>query len=282
MADENVEIGGGSADVVTEAPQTKVVGKKTKVASTGNLIADIAAEIEHLKKPKALELAAELAEDIETNYFRLGGVLAVIRDNGWYDGKESFAVFVSDSFGFEERKARYLIDIYTQLVSKMIPWDKVKGLGWTKLKDLAAVLTLENVDEWVAKATGLTVKELQALLKQASAGDGTETVKAKDDIVKIGPFKVHADQAETIQSALAKAKGELPTEFDTVALENICAGYLGNAVALPQQDQKTLQEQLAALPWDQALQAFSEAFPDLNIDATVPTDGSPASIKVAA
>ena len=59
------------------------------------------------------------------------------------------------STGSQGRKARYLISIYDNLVTKMIPWEKVSHLGWTKLKDLAPVLTPENVDEWVAKAEKL-------------------------------------------------------------------------------------------------------------------------------
>lgn len=261
-------------------PQIKVVGKKAKSQASGDLIYDIASEVEKLTKDKALKEAQTLALDIETNYFKLGGVLAVIRENTWFEGFETFESYVSQEFGFEERKARYLIKIYSSLVKAMIPWEKVSGLGWTKLKDLAEILTLENVDEWVAKAQNITVKELQALLK----GAGTESdasAKTTDDIQTL-KFKLKNDQIETVQSALAKAKGEVGTEFDTVALESICGAYLGNAVVLEAKP-GNLKELLAKETWEDALSALSDAFPDLDISATVDEAGKTSvEVKVAA
>jgi len=43
---------------------------------------------------------------------------------------------------------------------------------------------------------------------------------------------VHADQLELIQDALARAREELPTMYDVVALDAICIGYLGGTFGL--------------------------------------------------
>jgi hypothetical protein len=161
---------------VQVAPETKVVGKVKKTAApANNLIATIAEEVEKLTKAKALALAETLTNEVETDTFRLGGILKVINDNSWFEGYESFDSFVFEKFGFQSRKARYLIQIYTELVDKQIPWEKVGPLGWTKIKDLAGagVLTVDNVDEWVAKASALTVLELQAVLKGPSSDSQT-------------------------------------------------------------------------------------------------------------
>ena len=157
-------------------------------------------------------------------------MLKLINDNSWFEGFDYFDDFVYEKYGFQGRKARYLISIYDNLVTKMIPWDKVSHLGWTKLKDLAPIITPENVDEWVAKAEKLTVVELQAAIKALKPEEGDEkTAKTTDEVVKM-TFKLKPDQAEAVTQALAKAKGELHTEYDTVALENICAGYVGGTV----------------------------------------------------
>jgi hypothetical protein len=264
--------------VVEAAPETKVVGKKGKVTATGNLIADIAAEVEKLTKGKALSLADELANEVEVNYFKLGGVLNVIRENTWFEGYTTFEDYVSEHFGYADRTARYLIKIYQALVSKMIPWEKVSSLGWTKLKDLADILTLENVDEWVAKAGPLTVKELQALLKQQGAGEGAEPVTTTSTFTTL-KFKVANDQAEVINSALSKAKAENGTEFDNVALERICGGYLAGNNALEAEPQKSLKDQLAAAGIASegltlALNALVEAFPSLDIVAEETDSGA--------
>jgi hypothetical protein len=255
--------------VVTEVkpPEVATIGGKKKTAKTGNLITDIAKEVESLTKTKALNLAATLAEDIEVNSFKMGGVLKLINENSWFEGADSFESFVYETYGFQARKARYLISIYDNLVTKMIPWEAVSHLGWTKLKDLAPILTVDNVAEWVAKAEKLTVIELQALIKAGEpSGEGEKTAKTTDDVIKMN-FKFKTDQAETVQQALAKAKGELHTEYDTVAIENICSGYLGGNtdVAKPTM---TFEEMVNTIGFEPALERISVMFPAFDITVT--------------
>jgi hypothetical protein len=81
-------------------------------------------------------------------------------------------------------------------------------------------------------------------------------------------LKLKQDQAEVVQNALAKAKGELHTEFDTVALERLCAGYVGgvSAVAkIPGMDELIDHYGLEPL-----LTRVAEKFPDLDITVTEP------------
>jgi hypothetical protein len=88
------------AVVEEQKPETTTIGKK-KVEKTGNLILDIAHEVEGLTKVKALNLAENLAENIEVNYFKLGGVLKLINDNSWFEGAyEGFDRFVIECKGF--------------------------------------------------------------------------------------------------------------------------------------------------------------------------------------
>lgn len=251
------------AEATEQKTETKTQTKPAKVEKTGNLILDIAHEVETLSKTKALNEADRLAENIEVNYFKLGGILKLINDNSWFEGYPSFDEFVEEKYGFQSRKARYLISIYDNLVTKQIPWEKVSHLGWTKLKDLAPVLTPENVDDWVAKAGPVTVKELQAMLKAGQpSGEGEKTAKTTDDVVKVA-FKFKSDQAEIVQQALAKAKGELHTEFDTVALENICAGYLGGAVQATKPF--NLDEVIQQTGFEPLLSRVADLFPEWDI-----------------
>lgn len=255
------EINAQDVEVQKEDVSEKTTSKN-KVKNTGNLIADVAVEVESLTKTKALNLASSLSENIETNYFKLGGVLKVISDNGWFEGFDSFDSFVNERFGFQPRKAKYLMQIYVDLVSKQIPWEKVHHLGWTKLKDLSPIITLENLDDWIAKAEVLTVLELQAALKGGSSETQTSN-KTTDDIVAL-KFKVKQDQAEIIQHALAKAKGEIGTEFDSVALENVCSLYVsGNMGDLSAK--VDLKEVMKAAGWEQILTVFDELFPQINL-----------------
>lgn len=245
-----------------------VVGTKAaKAKGTGDLLADIAQRVEPLTRIKALNRAATLAENIETSYLELGGVLRVIRDQSWWEGHKDFGAFVQEKFGFAERKAKYLIEIYTELVTKHIPWDKVQHLGWTKLKDLARVLTLENVDEWALKAEKLTVVELQALLKGGTPeGDGAPSTKTNDDAHKL-KFTLKGDQVETVTAALNKAKAESNTEYDSTALELICTGYLSGSsnIGVSDAPAKTLAELMAEGGWQAVLIEFEKQWPAINV-----------------
>ena len=246
--------------VVEAVAEITKVGKK-KSHSTGDLLMDIAYEVESLDKAKAMKEADKLAENVEVNYFRMGGVLKLINDNSWFDGYASFDAFVIERFGFASRKARYLISIYDNLVTKSIPWEKVSGLGWSKLKELAPILTQDNVDEWVTKASALSLSELRLVIKKVDVPDTTE--KTSDGLVKM-KFNFKADQADIVQQALAKAKGELPTEYDTVALENICLGYVGGNSSV--QKSTTFAEHVISLGFETAMNQIAEMFPEWDID----------------
>lgn len=243
----------------------KSVGKIKTAKESGDLIMDTAVEVESLTKTKALNMATALADTIEHSYLKLGGVLKVIFDNAWFEGYESFDLYVFEKFGFASRKARYLMEIYDELVTKQIPWDKVQHLGWTKLKDLAKHLTLDNLDEWVGKAENCTVVELQAMLKaKASTGDSDEPVTSNIATMK---FKLLNDQVETVTMALNKAKAECNTEHDNVALEMICAGYVGGNI---QAASGSMEDQMKTAGWEQALTTFSELFPEIDLEVTIP------------
>ncbi|MEK0325571.1 MAG: hypothetical protein QQN63_07685 [Nitrosopumilus sp.] len=136
-----------------------------------DLIVETVLEIEDMTKEEAFSIVPTLIESVDFSYFKLGGVLSAIQENDWWvDEADSFKNFIPERFGLHYRKAMYLIKIYDGLVEADIPWVKVSGLGWTKLKELADILTQENVDEWVAQANNLSVLQLIAAVKRD--GDG--------------------------------------------------------------------------------------------------------------
>jgi len=258
---------------------------KTKNAKSGDEIVDAASEIESLTKAKALNLAQKLVDEQGANDFKLGGVFLKIKEQGWFDGHESFDAFVSKVFGFSTRKAFYLMEIYRALTEHNIPWAKVSALGWTKLSRIAGVLTTDNVDEWVKKASSLTVLELEATLKAGVATDDTtDSVTGTSDTVAF-KLKMKKDQIDTVMNAIAKAKAEVGTQFDAVGLETICAGYLGGTVSAASGGAKSLKELIAAAGWQAALETFGEIYPgvDLNVTAVAPdpTKAAPAAPATA-
>ena len=234
-----------------------------------DVIVQTAKEIGNLDKETAIEIVPELIESVDFSYFRLGGVLSTIQDNGWWEGEAgTFKDFIQDNFGLHYRKAMYLINIYDGLVEADIPWAKVSGLGWTKLKELADILTPENVDEWVKKAQAMTTLNLQAAVKAYKAGElDTDGTTAPDSSgVSTITFKVHPDQKETIKEAVDKAMEEADTEFKGVALEAICMNYLsgGSTKKAPTPSLTAMFEKSTP---EAVLEAFEAVWPNINLTA---------------
>lgn len=269
---------GTASPVPTEAEgatvtKTKAVpAEKASVAVSDktDLIVSTAHDIENMKQDKALALVPRLLDNIENDYFKLGGVLSLIQSQGWFQDKgyETFRAFVESELGMQYRKSMYLIGIYNNLVQAGVPWDKVKSLGWTKLNELAPILALDNVDDWVSLAEESTVLQLREAIKEAQAGTSADGGKpnpdaAADKTTTTMTFKVHTDQKATIREALDKAKHQSGTDVDTVALENMCIDFLGGKVKTG----ASLLELMKAKDISEVLEALNEAFPLVSIAA---------------
>lgn len=264
-----------------KSASTKLIkGQKGK----SDLFVEVASEVENLTKAKAFSMVGTLLEDVESNHFRLGGVLSVIQEkssteDSWLDGHSSFRDLVEAKFGVHYRKAMYLISIYQNLVEKQIPWEKVKGLGWTKLSQLAPVLTQKNVDSWAKRAEKMTVLQIIESVKKAKAkGGGSDAKLGETSTVTTMTFKVHEDQKGTIRKALDKIKKETKTEFDTVALTNMSAAYLGNAITVDVKEPKeqsdkekksNMAELMKEIGYEEVLKVFEKCFPKVDLDVTV-------------
>ena len=144
---------------------------------------------------------------------------------------------------------------------------KVKHIGWTKLNVIAAILTNENVDDWVKVAqdsnTLTLIETVSTHVKKDKQVALEDQTKAKN--VTTRSFKVHEDQKATIDTALAKAKEQSGTTVDTAALEFICLDYLGG---------QSLPQKLKSIGIEAALDALEKAFPNANIEVEITEDAA--------
>ncbi len=248
------------------ATEEKTTEKASTTTRTKDLFKDIAHQVEQLPKLKVEPTLKELNEATDVNLFHMGGLLQRVVDNGWFGEYESFGEYVFETFGFKERKARYLIEIYSNLVTNMIPYNKVQGLGWTKLKELAKFLTLDNVDEWVKKAADLSVSELKLLIAGEKEGDDTN-LKPTSDTVSMN-FKLHPDQTSIVESAINLAKVNVDTEFDNIALEAICADYVQPSERQPAQlTEEAVIKFLQSNDVNKAVGLVQKAHPSLQVES---------------
>lgn len=258
----------GTKAPATKAKEPEVLGK--------DLITDASQHIEMLTKETALAEIKTLIDDTEFNQFKIGGVLSIIQANGWWEGQghESFKDFMETEYGMAYRKGMYLIGIYNGLVESGVPWEKVKEVGWTKLKELAGLLTLENVDMWVGKAKELSTTQLIEYIKQYNTSGGGEpgatAGQAAASSVSTMTFKLHADQRDTVNQALEKAMKDNNTDVQTVALEFICMQYLEGALGKQTKGKVGLKTMMVNSTPEEVMGVFEQVFPDLNVTIEVP------------
>lgn len=170
----------------------------------------------------AVAAADNLHGTVEFTYLVLGGVLAVIQATDahadpsntevgqapYAEGQKGFAKYVEARLGMKYRKAQYLINIYETITGLGISESKLKGIGWSKLKDLVVYLNSgADADEALELARKLSGSELRDEIKRRMVSEGKElhgnaTASHEMDTFT---FSVHNDQAESIREALKTA-----------------------------------------------------------------------------
>jgi hypothetical protein len=214
-----------------------------------------------MKEKDAKELVHTLREQTEVTFFKLGGVLSVIQSNGWFEPYASFREYVEKEHGIEYRRAVYWTAIYNALAESKVPWQKVQVIPWTKLKEIAKILTIENVDMWVEIAKKQNTITLIQTVKEHLAKDAPQAIEdGMSKTVTAKTFKVHEDQKATIEAAVSKAKEQGSTQSDSVALEYICSDFLGS---------QTIPQKLKSMGIEAALGALEKAFPNAKIEVEI-------------
>lgn len=106
-------------------------------------------------------LAKQTAVELESGYMRMGELLYLARTkapNGApvhaaYWGYIEYDLWVEQELGLMARKARSLCRIHERLVVELKELDpavraRIVALGWTKVREVVRVLTLENAVQW--------------------------------------------------------------------------------------------------------------------------------------
>lgn len=281
------------------------LAKKTEPATKVGIVKSLeldqilgtATTIENMEENQAIKAIPELMENIEFNFFQVGGIMSLIRAKGWLYGEDNFEALVVKRFDMGYRKALILIEIYDFLVTNQITWDRCKGVGWTKLRFMSKtkyqLVVLKEFDEWIERAKVSSTIQLEAMLDQAleqkdaeipvpdgltptNEGEGeTRPVQVLESTLSAMTFKVHADQKNTIKEAVNKAKESTGTEADSVALETICIGYLGGSIELPEGSIPTedmLKRAMQAFGVDKVIETFEDIWPEITLEVTEPTE----------
>jgi len=282
----------------------KALGYAVKAVATLGIDGDIMTtdtlnktvyEVENIDSAQIDAHIDQLQDDAELNTFRLGGVLAVAYQRGFFGEFTSFKDWVRDRHGIELRSALYHIQIYRRLVETGVTWDQVKAIGWTKLKDIIPIITKENVVSWVdkivdSKLTSKQIVELVKFEKAKGAPIGSPPSQIPDEVKTVSVIQVKTlnDQKETILNALKTFKEKTGTLSDGHAMEMICLEYLNSSAlqAAPSSDgsvqliaqpiieltPEMLEAALAQAGPHWIFGAIERLWPDITITADLPAD----------
>jgi len=237
-------------------------------------IHDIIHEIENLNEKGVYAIIEALKDQSAISFFKLGGVFSLAQANGWFDGYANLKEFAEKKHGIDYRNATYWVSIYNNLAESKVPWEKVKGIGWTKLKEIAKILTVDNVDEWVAIATDnntLQLIEVVKAHKKKLAGTALDDESAAKTVTT-KTFKMHDGQREVIEAAIAKAREAVNTKVDTVALEVIAQEYLASP---------TMLSRIKSIGLEAAAELLEKAFPQASITIDIMDAPDGANEKAA-
>lgn len=283
---------GAKTATATKAPVSKAKAKAKAKPAVANVFEEVSSELSALDAETAETEIDRLQSEGELNNFKLGGVLYFVNANSWFaeQGFESFKAYCEERHGVQYRKAMYLIKIYEELTESGVDYGQIAHLGWTKIKELAPVMTEDNVDEWIGIAEDLNVIQLQAYIKDKlkegddDNGDEDDDTPAKPKASKEAAkklttmtFKLHEDQREVVENALDQAKADQDTDVDAVALEAICLSYISGEAeqAKPAKGKKppTLKAMMKAAGWEEVLNVFEELWPDITLSVEVDPEG---------
>ena len=165
-----------------------------------------------LARPDAVRSAAVASLQITDRLGLMQGqLLCEIQEQRYFTswGFRSFEEYIEGELKFKRRKAYYLINIYRKFVVEL-ELDKIAllDLEWSKAKELVPVITKENADDLLDAIVGMTVSEVQALVKEMQADPSavTEPDLNPDDEFTELKFTVSSTQRANINAALDMAR----------------------------------------------------------------------------
>lgn len=237
--------------VLAKKETSKAVAKTPKQEilppASGTMIGTVSLPAVELIDIETEAEAADVAKNLlgigDYATYHLGGIFCKMADEKWFMGHPTFKECCDVEFGVQYRKAAYFMQIFRTLNDKGIKWQDVISVGWTKLKEMLDVMDASNAVEWATKAKGMSTVELIEHIKKTKSKKGQKVLSAPTTFNKV--FKLHPDQKEVVDAALADAKIKGDTEVDTVALELICQQFLGEPMGKPMTPEKIIAEYFA-------------------------------------
>lgn len=196
--------------------------------------------------------AKKLADELDSGYMRLAEILYDVwnlpidgdpaKNPIFMDwGYSTFEEYAAAELKLEERKAQYLRTIWHRLTVDLKDMDPVLKqqiikLGYSKVRYLVSVLTLNNAKQWLLVGQQSNTVELQYAIRNyrqaAKAGKQADTPVTLDEVpivftpLRSKTFQLHEEQFEIVDAAEKRASQIAHSEKAGHLLTLICMDFL--------------------------------------------------------
>jgi len=193
-------------------------------------------------KEEVRDRLVHLKQAVEASYLEMGRLLHRVQHDGlWSEWEyEDFEHYTMEELGFRKGKAGYLIRIWQKLkLEAGVSNQDLKGIGWSKAKELTSVATTENVEDWLVKARKLSVPELTEAVRSAKA-----TITGTVEPTKKFSFVLFEEQSANVENALGVAGKIAQSEKKGHLLDLICTEWMANHVESDKERLPTIVQQI--------------------------------------
>jgi len=188
-----------------------------------------------------LDKARDIRDKMESSYFDLSEVLYKIAKEELYSlrGFDNFHEYVEDEengLNIKKRTAQYLVQIYEFILklqeSKLLKEvDELKTLGWTKVKEIASVANVDNIEYWIETAKKNSVRDLIEIRKDFMRdieGDDEGEKKKEKDAKTNWSVKLHNETLAALSTALDLAEKKSGKKDKESLIEILSSSFLAS------------------------------------------------------
>ncbi len=227
---ESGEAKSGKSNLVVLDQKGMHEAESTGVGPKGGEVDKALKSPEDIAAWKLKEEINEIVKQMGENFFVLSEKLHQVYHGTLFIkwGYETFKDYVESEISFKLRKAQYYVTIWNwfgdlpdEVREKVIP------LGWSKIRLLVGIVNEDNVDEWVEKASDMSVIQLELEAKKylSALKNSGEEIPPEADTTTRMTFQVFDDQKEVIDAALELAKGMADSDKKGNLITLICQDF---------------------------------------------------------
>lgn len=194
----------------------KQTGKKTQTHADKlrNEIPELLSQADH----QYLEAAERLSEVFHKGFFQTPY------------GYEKFDHYCEAELPWKPRAAKYLIEVFDKANLLNLPKDRIAKIGWTKMKDLVAILSKEmtedEIESWLTFAEENKARDVTEEVKKHRRRSRSDSGTQQEDGHITWRLKMTESEANILTDGINEAKALCSTSNDVTALEMIVQDWM--------------------------------------------------------